>query len=296
MIRPPCKIALRQVQRRVESDTMFASENALGRKDVTRTKLESGGSLPLDTNLNYEAIIEPMQVDVVEAIHRGDVSALGNFLRENPAAARARADGQRTLLHIATDWPGHFPNVAETIKLLAEHGADLNAPFLGRHAETPLHWAASSDDLSALDALLDLGADFESVGSVIGGGTPLSDAVAFGQWKAARRLVERGARSTLWQSAALGLMDRLGEHFVGDVIPISEEVTNAFWCACHGGQTKAAQFLLAHGADLNWIGHDGLTPLDAAIRNGNEELVRWLRTEGGMSSKSVAVVRPDPPI
>lgn len=228
-----------------------------------------------------------MQIDVVEAIHRGDVSALDSFLRENPAAARARIDGQRTLLHVATDWPGHYPNVAETIKLLAEHGADLNAPFLGRHAETPLHWAASSDDLSALDALLDLGADLESLGSVIGGGTPLSDAVAFGQWKAARKLVERGAHSTIWQSAALGLMDRLREHLVGDAIPRAEEVTNAFWCACHGGQTKAAQFLLAHGADLNWVGYDGLTPLDAAIRNGNEELVRWLRTEGGMSSNQL---------
>ena len=235
--------------------------------------------------MNYGAIIDPMQVDVVEAIHRGDVSALGRFLSENPAAARARADGQRTLLHIATDWPGHYPKVAETIKLLAEHGADLNAPFLGRHAETPLHWAASSDDLSALDALLDLGADLEPLGSVIGGGTPLSDAVAFGQWKAARRLVERGARSTIWQSAALGLMDRIREHFVGDAAPSAEEVTNAFWCACHGGQINEAQFLLAHGADLNWIGHGGLTPLDAAIRNGNEELVRWLRTEGGIVSR-----------
>ena len=230
---------------------------------------------------------EPMQVDVVEAIHRGDVSALDNFLRENPASARARIDGKRTLLHVATDWPGHFPNVAETIKLLVEHGADLNASFRGGHAETPLHWAASSDDLSALDALLDLGADLESPGSVIGGGTPLSDAVAFGQWKAARRLVERGAHSTIWQSAALGLMDRLRDNFVGDTIPSAEEVTNAFWCACHGGRTEAAQYLLARGADLNWVGYDGLTPLGAAIRNGNQELVTWLRTEGGISSNSL---------
>ena len=224
-----------------------------------------------------------MPVDVVEAIHRGDVSTLDSFLKENPAAANARIDGKRTLLHVATDWPGHYPNVPEIIKLLVEHGANLNAPFCGRHTETPLHWAASSDDVSALDALLDLGADLESPGSVIGGGTPLSDAVAFGQWKAARRLVERGARSTVWQSAALGLMDRLRDHLEGDLIPRADEMTNAFWCACHGGQINAAQYLLRHGADLNWVGHDGLTPLDAAIRNGNEELVAWLRTAGAIS-------------
>ena len=72
-----------------------------------------------------------------------------------------------------------------------------------------MHWAASSDDVEALDALLDAGADIEADGAVIGGGTPMADAVAFGQWKAARRLLERGARTNLWQAAALGLIDRV---------------------------------------------------------------------------------------
>ena len=61
-------------------------------------------------------------------------------------------------------------------------GADVNARFTGPHTETPLHWAASSDDVEALDALLDAGADIEGDGAVIGGGTPIADAVAFGQW------------------------------------------------------------------------------------------------------------------
>ena len=47
-----------------------------------------------------------------------------------------------------------------------------------------------------LDALVDAGADVDARGSVIGGGGPLNDAIAFGQWQAARRLVERGARAT----------------------------------------------------------------------------------------------------
>lgn len=215
----------------------------------------------------------------VEAIHRGDVHLLDRLLTENRELAAARVDGQRTLLHVATDWPGHFPNCAATIAALIVHGADINAPFIGPHSETPLHWASSTDDVVALDALLDHGADIEAPGSVIGGGAPLADAVAFGQWHAARRLIERGARTTLWQAAALGLMDRVEAYFEGNP-PAPLEITNAFWCACHGGQKAAAEYLLQRGADLNWIGYDWLSPLGAASRSGASELVEWLRERG----------------
>jgi ankyrin repeat protein len=223
-----------------------------------------------------------MENEPAEAIHSGDVAALIVFLSQNPTAVHDRIDGQRTLLHVATDWPGHFPNVGQTIAALADRGAELNAPFLGKHAETPLHWAASSDDIDALDALLDHGADIEAPGSVIDGGAPLSDAVAFGCWRAARRLIERGAQSTFWQSAALGLMDRLREYFAGDTRPSPREVTNAFWNACNGGQLESARYLLAQGAELNWIGHNHLTPLAAAVRQGHDDVIAWLRAEGAV--------------
>lgn len=229
-----------------------------------------------------------MENEATKAIQSGDVAALELILSHNPAAARERIDGQRTLLHVATDWPGHFPNVRQTIVVLAQHGADLNAPFHGSHSETPLHWAASTDDVDALDALLGLGADIESPGSVIDGGAPLSDAVAFGCWRAARRLIERGACSTIWQSAALGLMDRLREHFATDTKPSNEVITNAFWCACHGGQLESARYLFGQGADLNWVGYDELTPLDAAVRNGQEDVIAWLRAEGAASQKETS--------
>src|SRR5262249_57303167 len=109
-----------------------------------------------------------------------------------------------------------------------------NARFDGRHTETPLHWAASSDDVEVLDALLDRGADIEASGAVIGGGTPLADAVAFGQWRAARRLVERGAQSNLWQAAALGLMDRVRQLCHNTHAPPAAEITTAFCSAGPG--------------------------------------------------------------
>ncbi len=107
------------------------------------------------------------------------------------------------------------------------------------------------------------------------------------QWQAARRLVERGARTTLWQAAALGLLDRVHEHFARDASPAPDEVTNAFWCACHGGQRPCVAYLLSRGADVNWVGYDGLTPLDAARRSGFPELVDWLRTQGAKTAEEL---------
>ena len=219
-----------------------------------------------------------------QAIKTGDLSALRALLVEHPELVDARLDGCRTPLHVATDWPGHFPNGADAVAILIEAGADVNTRFIGRHTETPLHWAASSDDVEILDALLDGGADIEAEGAVIAGGTPLADAVAFGQWKAARRLVERGARTTIWQEAALGLLDHIEMRFTGQT-PAQDEITRAFWCACHGGQQPAAAYLLARGAELNWVGYDGLTSLDAAERQGAGELAKWLRSQGARPSK-----------
>src|SRR5262245_25650190 len=226
-----------------------------------------------------------MATTAVQAIHQGNLALLEQLLNENPSLATARIDGQRTLLHVATDWPGHFPNSEATVVALIAHGADVNAVFLGQHSETPLHWSASSDDVSALDALLDHGAQIEASGGIIGGGTPLADAVAFGQWQAAHRLVERGARTTLWQAAALGLMSRVEKFFANESPPTPGEITNAFWSACHGGQRAVADYLLERGADLNWVGYDGCTALDVATRNCAAELIQWLRDHGARSAK-----------
>jgi ankyrin repeat protein len=210
---------------------------------------------------------------------------LRKLLGEHSELATCRirdADGTgRTLLHVATDWPGHFPSGPAVVAALVAAGADVHAPFEGSHAETPLHWAASSDDVEVLDALVESGADVDAQGAVLGGGTPIADAVGFGQWRAARRLLQHGARTTLWQAAALGLLDQVEEQFAAATPPTSDEVTEAFWQACHGGQRETAEYLLGRGAELNRVGWNDCTPLDIAAAQGAEEVVEWLRSRGG---------------
>jgi len=244
---------------------------------------------------------DPLALAVVVVIHAGDVAALQQLLEANPGLADARlgdddTDGMsRTLLHVVTDWPGHFPNGAATVAALVRAGADVNARFRGPHEETPLHWAASSDDVEVLDALLDAGADIEAPGAVIRGGPPLEDARAFAQWNAAHRLVERGARTTLVDAATLGLLDRV-ERSVTAEPPSADDLNRSFWGACHGGQLDCAAYLLQLGAALDWLPPwENLTPLDAAHGSGGNapdgarwsELVQWLQQRGARSANQL---------
>lgn len=221
----------------------------------------------------------------IAAIHTGDLPALQRLLGDNPdlAGTRLTRHEGRTLLHIATDWPGHYPNGAATIAALVAAGADPNRGCLGQHPETPLHWAASSNDIAAIDALLDAGADINAPGAVIAGGAPMADATAFGQWDAARRLLERGAATTLFEAAALGLVDEVRRH-LDTVEQDTDNLNSSFWGACHGGHVATAAVLLEHGADINWAGYDGLTPLDAARRSETQSVIDWLQRRGATST------------
>jgi hypothetical protein len=231
---------------------------------------------------------DPLAVQLVLAIQGGDTSAVGRLLADKPRLAQARIaqrGGTKTPLHVVTDWPGYFPSGPQIARLLIEAGADLDAATTPDPGETPLHWAASSDDADVAATLIDGGADIEKPGGSIG--TPLDNAVGYSCWHVARLLATRGARvDKLWHAAALGMLTRLQE-LLAQGHDGSDEVSQAFWHACAAGQRRAAEHLLASGASLGWVpAYAHGTPLDAASSPGTrqENVITWLREQGAPSA------------
>jgi ankyrin repeat protein len=242
-------------------------------------------------------------MSLVRAVQGGDLAQLDRLLAEHPGLASARFgakdEGTRTPLHVATDWPGYFPKASETVLRIIRAGGDPNARTTGRGQEipqgreitgsgqeTPLHWAASSDDAEVAAALIEGNADMEAPRGSIG--TPLANAVGYGCWNVARLLVARGARvELLWQASALGMLGQLRRLLDTEPSPDHDQVSQAFWHACDAGQRRAAEYLLGQGADPLWTPDYGGTALDAATGLGTqqENVIEWLKSLGVTSSR-----------
>jgi hypothetical protein len=232
----------------------------------------------------------PPAIEARRAIRRGDLATLAAMVASLPALATSRigdSERSRTLVHDLADSPGHVPNGPTSLRLLLDAGADVDAHCAGGHQETALHYAASNDDVELVDALLDAGADIEAYGSVLGGGAPLFNASAFGQWSAARRLVERGAIPSDFALAGLGMLEELEQLLVA-APPGPERLGDLLWGACHGGQRRVAEHLLDLGAAINHIpGWDESTPVEAAARGRYLHLLPWLQSRGALSAHAL---------
>lgn len=232
----------------------------------------------------------PTAAELRIGVHAGDVARVSRLVSDNPDLASARftaRGGSGTALHIVTDWPGYFPNGPDIVHLLVEAGADPNARTTGPgKPETPLHYAASTDDVDVAAALIDRGADLETPDGSIG--TPLDNAIGYACWHVARLLAEQGARiEKVWHAAALGVLDTLESLLVPGMD--QEEISKGFWHACGAGQRRAAERLLIAGADLNWVpDYAEGTALDAADGLGTrqENVITWLRSIGAGSSQA----------
>ena len=265
----------------LDESTFLVSGLAGGQGVATVVKVAEGRVVSMQQVSTEPA--DPNAEAAVAAVRSGDVTALVQILTDSPQLAREPVPGYRgrTLLHITTDWPGYWPNGPEVVRVLIAHGADPNhRGGDGKEGETPLHWAASSDDVDVAQALLDAGADPEAPNGSIG--TPLDNAIGYGCWHVAELLAVRGvAVDKLWHAAALGKLDRVEELL--STSPAQDEISQAFWHACSASERRAAERLLHAGADLTWTpDYAEGTALDAASGRSTRQqnVIDWLLERG----------------
>src|SRR5262245_65868765 len=146
--------------------------------------------------MNMISSEDPFAVELRLATLGGDVAEVKRLVSERPELATASFGsverGTGTGLHFVAGWPGYYPNGPEIVHTLVDAGADPNARTTSRGSstpgpgsETPLHYAASHDDVDVGAALIDCGAAVEAPdGST---GAPLDNEIGYGCWHVARR-------------------------------------------------------------------------------------------------------------
>lgn len=268
-------------------------------------RLHNATALEWARHLGRDVVVDVLTsadsvLPAISAVREGRVEDLRGWLEAHGERLGAMlAENPRTLLHYATDWPGGWPRAAETIALLASFGANVNARYVGpatSATETPLHWAASSDDVDAAAALIAAGAELDPDGGCIGNGSPLMLAVIFGNWRVAEMLVEAGATLALPFVAGMGRMDLVTTFFDDDgayrnpypSLPFDDSahdakraIDSALCLAARGGHENVVRLLLEKDADINTRSPVGTTPLDEAENNGHDTLAAVLIAAGG---------------
>ena len=185
-----------------------------------------------------------------EAIRAGDTPALEAALQAG-TDVDATASPFGSALHVAI-----IMEDLEAIRLLHEHGADLETPnsVSGAH---PLHLAAQIGMPPVVNLLVDLGADLEARDDL--GRTPLIQAAIVGNSAATEILLSAGANADAAET-------RRG--------------TTALHLAAFGDRRDVVDVLIAYGADIDAVDENGETALFWAIGNGHAEVITRLINAG----------------
>jgi ankyrin repeat protein len=178
------------------------------------------------------------------------------------------------------------PDGDEVLRRMLDDGADLNGRD-GPLSETPLHVAARRRRASAVEILLDRGADIDAKNA--GGKTAYAHALRSGFDEVAELLRSRGTET------ALNNADRLAEAIVHGRLDQAREILAANPGTARTGNpeedrlladvaarndTRPVELLIAAGADLTATGLDSGTPLHQAAWFGQPDNARLLIDAG----------------
>jgi hypothetical protein len=227
-----------------------------------------------------------------DAIVTGNVDALAELLRVDPALVHARSTrehGATLLTYVSANGVEGYrqrspKKVVDAARILLGAGADIDATadVYGGGCTTLLLVATSTPPRQAgvqiplLELLLARGADVDRLQK---GHGIVRHALANGCPEAAAFLVERGARMDLASASALGRLDVVTTYFDADgALRGAREAqkSDAFFWACGHGEDAVVEFLLAHGADVAAQDSDGQTGLHWAAIGGHPSTVKLL--------------------
>ena len=200
--------------------------------------------------------IDFTQASFFERVRAGDLSAVRLFIAAGMDITKVRDKFYRTAVMYAAE-DGHV----EVVRLLLEHGADINAP--SKYGSTAWNFAAWGGHVEVVRLLLEHGADINAQND--DGTTALMSAASGGRVEVMRFLLEHGA----------------------DINAQNDDGTTALMIVARNAQenhVEVMRFLLEHGADINAQDNRGRTalmyPYTDFLRQNSVEVMRFLLEHG----------------
>ncbi|KAM3496935.1 hypothetical protein MY10362_009696 [Beauveria mimosiformis] len=263
--------------RNVDGETPLLRAVELGRKNTVRVLL--------DFNADVEAIGEMQLSPLMSAASLRSESCMRLLLAKDAKVNVKNFMGHTAFTIAVFQAIGGYGR--SPVKLLLDRGADTEVTT--RWEMTPLH-TASLEGRSITGLLVDRGANIEAKAEL--GLTPLCFAVAGGQIRATKFLLNRGAevnvRTSEGQSPLHLAAQYVGEQVVHLRLEHEAEVDcsntaegqDALRLAAQYDREQIVHLLLEHGAEIDCRDQDGWTPLCWAAFNGNTEIIRLLIERG----------------
>ena len=228
-----------------------------------------------------------------DAVVDGNLPKLESLLRRKPALAHAHSGRmhQATLLYYVAangveDFRQRSPaNAPEIARLMLDAGAEVDAICgPGQSGDTPMLALVTSVHPHYRGVATELIEIFVKASSKVDGlngdGAPVRLALKFGYPESAAAMVRLGAEvKNVAMAAGLGRLD-LTREFVEERGVSQADLAEAFELACRFGRTDTAEYLLAHGADVDGRGAWNMTGLMWAACQGHLETMAMILDHG----------------